>query len=180
MKKNLFSALSCVMILLTGCRIVDATVSITIETVAMPLSFSALVFDPLPPPNTADNAFSQTRGIKASDLNSIVASAMYNVTAASASNIKITVTSEPYSNYSISNMLITSSGVSGSPFAIPNFQIGDPIPIPAGLDAFIGAYFLKVVDGYADLTISGKTNAPVGTKIHVTIDNTLVFTYSFI
>jgi len=166
------------MMLLTGCRIVDA--SISIETLAMPLSFSALVFDPLPPPNTADNAFSQTRGIKASDLGSLVASAMYNITSATASNLKITVTSEPSANYTISNLLITSSGVSGSPFPIPTFQIGDPIPIPAGLNAFIGAYFMKVVDGYADLTISGKTNAPVGTKIFVTIDNTLIFTYSFI
>jgi len=187
MKKKLISALSCAMVLLlTGCKIVDASVSF--ETVGVTLPFMAHVFDPLPFTRNSDlpqtkaatNAFSVTRLITISELGEKVANAANIIKDMSVNNLKITVTAEPKGKYTIDGLAVTVSGLEGSPFIIPTFKVGDNITPPAGMADFIAAFFMKVLEGKGDITISGHTDAPYGTTIFVIIENNLVFTVSML
>ena len=126
---------------------------------------------------TATNSFSETFTVDISEISSSdLTKYMDRISKVVANNSLLTISVTPPNEYSVVDLKVTVNGVPGS-LDIPSYTMGEDFTPPSNMNAFTAAFIMKLINaGQADVTVSGKTDAPAGTKIDVFYECDLVFT----
>ena len=126
-------------------------------------------------------SFSVTRMVNISELGSDdVIEYKNKISKVIVDNSLINVTVSPSGAYTVEKLTITAVGVSGS-IVIPSYTIGNPFTLTSDMNAFTIAFLnMLLPDNSVSVTVSGKTDAPVGTTINVRYESDLIFTASLL
>ena len=93
------------------------------------------------------------------------------------SNAQIVVTSIPEGDYTIENLTVTAVGVTGSLVVDRSFTTNSAFTLLPTSNAFTKDFILKLRKAKSvPVTVTGKTDAPAGTTIHISYESDLLFT----
>jgi len=179
------------MMSLVSCDKIKEATSLDFNVNNVSFDFSTTVADnPSPMPaesaslraTTATQTFSVTRTINISELGSDDAVKYANkISNVAVSNSLITIEASPAGSYTVENIKITADGVTGSPLNVPTFTIDGSFTFTTEMNKFTAAFIAKLLSAKSiSVTVSGTTNAPVGTTIDIYYKSNLVLTASLL
>ena len=92
----------------------------------------------------------------------------------------ITVTAVLAGTYTVTDLKVTATGVTGE-LVIPSYTMGSSFTAPVNMNAYTTAFIMrllsvKTIQG----TVTGKSDAPAGTTIHIKYESDIVFTASLL
>jgi len=185
-KKILISALICAILSLTGCDKLKR--DFTVKNVKF--SFSAVTNADTPLRSGSSemqtrvaslSSFTITRTVSLSEIGSSdVDKYSKNIDKVEVNSASVVVTANPPDNFTITDLTITAVAVAGSA-VVPSYTIGNAFTAPSGLEVYIQAFVTKLVDANTiAVTVTGRSDAPAGTTIHVTYESSLLFTASLL
>ena len=127
----------------------------------------------------ATQSFTVTRTIDISELGSDdVVKYANKIDAVRINNSLVQVTVNPAGTYTVENLTVTASGVSGS-IVIPTYTTGASFTLTSDMNTFTSAFIMKLVSAKTvSVTVTGMTDAPVGTTLNISYDSDLLFTAS--
>ena len=189
MKKIIFYALMCMSITLISCdKLKEATsidfkvndVSFDFETTST-TGTSSMPSDAMTLRAAATQSFAVTRTVNISEMGSSdVTEYADKIIKVRVDNSLIKVTVNPTGTYTIENLTIKAVGVSGS-ILVPSYTIGNTFTLTSEMNAFTNAFILKLLnDKSISVTVTGRTDAPVGTTINISYESDLFFTASLL
>jgi len=187
MKKMLIAALICAMVSPIGCdKIKDATSrDFTVNNVKF--DFSAVTEGAAASAPAVEmraetsNTFSVTRVVNLSEIGSSdVVEYAGKISKVVANSSLLNITASPSGTYSVANVTVTAEGVSGS-LLVPSYTLGGAFTAPANMSAYTSAFIMKLLTSKTvTVTVSGQTDAPVGTTIRISYESDLLFTASLL
>jgi len=127
------------------------------------------------------NSFTVTRTVNISELGSSeldeYANKISNVVVNSS---LINVTIVPAGSYTVSNLTVSAAGVSGS-LVVPSYTVGGAFTPPSNMFTYTATLIMKLIEAKSlTVTVSGDTDAPVGTTVNISYENDLIFTASLL
>ena len=190
MKKNLIYALLCAILSLNGCDKIKEVTSKDFTVNNINLDFTAVTENmPALSNSSADvsmraaaaamSTFSVTRTVDISELGSSeLAEYASKISKVVVNAATVSVTTNPSGNYTVSNLKISATGVSGS-LEIPSYTIGSAFTAPSNMNSYLANLLLKLTnDKKVTVTVSGQTDALPGTTIKVSYESDVLFTAS--
>ena len=183
MKKILIFALICTTVSLTGCGKIRNATSREFTVNGVDFGFTAIT-------NSSDavasgtrtaaemSTFSVTRTVNISEIgDSDIIEYAKKISKVAVNSSVLSVTTDPWGDYTVENLTVSVAGVSGSPLVVPSFTLGDTFVPPAGMNSFTSSFIMKLLrDKSVTVTVSGETDAPEGTEVDIIYENDLVFT----
>jgi len=193
MKKFNYFALMCMVLSLAGCdKVKDAlsteftvkgvSFEFTAESQTGTATMSAVVGKASASEVTvraaATQTFTETHTAYLADLDAKIAEYADKIDKAKANSSLLTVTTTPAGVYTVENLTVTATGVTGS-LVVPSYTMGAAFTLPATAQTFLEALVMKLVgSGSVTLTVTGKTDAPSGTVLKIKLESEVVFTAS--
>jgi len=183
MKKIFILALTCTIVSLVSCDKIKEVTSTDFKVNNVHFDFSTNVEEG-PSSSSADvffraatQTFTITRLVNISELGSDdVIEYANKISKVVIDNSLIRVTVSPAGTYTIENLTVTASGVPGS-IVIPSYTMGSPFTLTSDMNTFTSAFIMKLISAKSlSVTVSGKTDAPVGTTINISYESNLIFT----
>ena len=189
MKKIIFCALMCMSITLISCdKLKEATsidfkvndVSFDFETTST-TGASSMPAEAMTLRAAATQSFAVTRTVDISEMGSSdVLEYADKINKVRIDNSIISVTVSPAGNYTIENLTVKAAGVSGS-IVVPSYTIGNTFTLTSDMNAFTNAFLMKLLSNKSiSVTVTGMTDAPVGTTINIHYESDLMFTASLL
>jgi len=190
MKKILISMMACTMLLLPGCnKIKDATsrdikvnnikfdfVATTTASATTSLKSESLMATKAGP---MISSFSATRTVDLSEIGEPdLEKHRKKIDKVKVTRMLVVVTSNPSGAYTVTNLKIVAEGA--GQLVIPTYTIGGTFTPPSEMDSFLTAFFNKLFDGPVKVTVTGLSDAPVGTTITVRCESDVIFTASLL
>ena len=195
MKTRIFSLMAIVaVILFVGCDKVKEATSVDVKVDNVAFSFITPVASSVQQPtgNTGQqilfasnqaqeeilNTFTVTRAINIDEIGSSdVKKYIDQISKVTAKQATVSISTDPAGIYTVSELKMSYEG--GSSLTIPSYKIGEAFTSPSELNAYISGFVGKLLSGGdIKVTVSGKTDALVGTSIIVKYETDLVFTAS--
>jgi|GEM_PF-2266042 len=195
MKTRIFSLMAIVaVILFVGCDKVKEATSVDVKVDNVAFSFITPVASSVQQPtgNTGQqilfasnqaqeeilNTFTVTRAINIDEIGSSdVKKYIDQISKVTAKQATVSISTDPAGIYTVSELKMFYEG--GSSLTIPSYKIGEAFTSPSELNAYISGFVGKLLSGGdIKVTVSGKTDALVGTSIIVKYETDLVFTAS--
>ena len=129
----------------------------------------------------ATQTFTETRTVNISEIGSDdVMEYASKISKVSVDNSLIKITVNPAGTYTVESLTITAAGVTGS-IIVPSYTIGDTFTLSSDMNAFTNAFIMKLLSAKSvSVTVTGTTDAPVGTTINVSYISDLIFTASIL
>ena len=127
------------------------------------------------------NSFSETRTVNISEIGSAeVAEYASKISKVVVNSSLLEVTTNPPGNYTVENLTISTASVSGS-LVIPSYTVGTTFTPPSNMNIYMAAFILKLINSNSlTVTVTGQTDAPAGTTVNISYNNTVVFTASLL
>ena len=126
----------------------------------------------------ATQSFTVTRAVNISELGSDVIDYAGKIKKVSVENSLISVTANPAGAYTIENLTVKATGVSGS-IEIPSFTIGNPFPLTSGMNVYTISFINQLISiNSVSVTVTGMTDAPAGTTLNISYKSDLIMTAS--
>ena len=176
---------------LAGCNKIKDATSINIEVNNVSFDFETEVKAPqasmgasaVMKPTAATNTFSVTRTVDISEISSKELEEYVNkIVDVTANNQVITVTITPTGSepYTVENLTLQAEGVANS-LVVDSYTLGGDFPVPAGMTAYMVAFVTKLLSTKSlAVTVSGMTDAPVGTTVKISYGSDLVLKASLL
>ena len=126
------------------------------------------------------SSFLVTRTVNLSDFGSTELMDYANrITKVVVNNSTVDVSTVPAGNFKVTNLKIKYSETASGSLTISEYTVGETFTPPSTMGTFLGGFVLKLVhDRAISVTVSGETDAPVGTEINVSYEGDIVFTAS--
>ena len=178
MKKILLAALICAMMSLAGCD----KLKHDFEVNNVKFTFDTTVTDNAATTHAAvatragtDNTFAVTSIVELSDMGSSeLIEYAHKVNSVVVNHTLLNITAVPAGNYNVANVTLTANGVAGS-FVVPSYTLGSAFTPPANMNSYTAALFKKLISAkQVTVTITGQTDAPVGTEIKISYESDLL------
>ena len=190
MKKTLIYALLCAMVSLIGCeKLKDITSrDFTVNNIAF--DFTATAQDNVTtqsgdPAVTArageTTSFTVTRTVDISEMgNNDIIEYANKINKIAVNSSVITVTSSPAGAYTVTNLKVTTAGVTGE-LLIPSYTMGNAFVAPANMNAYTTAFIMRLLSAKTvQVTVAGQSDAPAGTTINIKYESDIVCTASLL
>jgi len=125
------------------------------------------------------NPFSASRTVNISEIGSAeLTEYASKISKVVVSNSLLEITTNPSGNYTIEDLTISATDVPGS-LVIPSYTVGSTFTPPSTMNAYMAAFIMKLVSSKSlTVTVTGQTDAPTGTTVNISYENTVVFTAS--
>ena len=179
---KVFFLFAVVVVLVTGCNLIDDAASIDIEANDVRFNFEAVTGEGgarsvvARAAGDTGNTFSVTRTVKLEEISADVANNAERISKVIVNSSGLVITTSPSLSYKVSNLKLSAKGVSGS-LSVPSYTVGGAFTAPSNMATYTATLVMKLVDnGSVEVTISGETDAPAGTTIYIKYENDLVFT----
>ena len=167
---------------LTGCEKIKDKASKDIKANGVKFEFEAVTGDVASKSativkNAVTSSFSKTRTVDISELGKSELSDYANkVSKIVADNSLLKVTFTPAGNYTVTNLVFSAKGVTGS-LSVPSYTVGSAFTPPANTNAYFESFVMKLIDEKSiEVTVTGDTDAPKGTNVKISYENDLVIT----
>jgi len=188
MKTMIFFALMCTSLSLISCDKIKEATSQDFKVKNVSFNFTAESNDvsttsggDVKTRAATSQSFTVTRTVNMSEIGSNDVMEYANkIKKVSVDNSLIRVTVNPAGAYTVENLTVTASGVSGS-LVIPSYTIGNPFTLTSDMNAFTNTFIMKLLSAKSvSVTVTGMTDAPAGTTINISYESDLLFTASIL
>ena len=128
-----------------------------------------------------DNSFTVNRTVDISEMGDPdVIEYAKKIDKVSVNRTLLNITVVPAGNYSVANVTLTAVGIAGS-LVVPSYTLGGAFTPPENMENYTAALIIKLLSTKeVTVTITGQTDAPVGTVINISYENDLLLTASVI